>query len=95
MLSDDVIQAVPPTPSSTGAEEIATPQQASGAPDQSCPKCGRRMQLLNVSPTTYSYVCYAHSPQNADSIEPYYLNIHYKFLDEKGNLKYANPRSKR
>lgn len=94
MLSDEAI-AVPQPQVEPQVEEVATPQQASGAPEQSCPKCGRRMQLLAVSSTTYSYGCYAHSIQNSDTNEPHYLNIHYKFLDEKGNLRYANPRSKR
>ena len=65
-----------------------TPQIASGAPEVSCPQCGRRMQLLSTTNTSFSYVCYAHSPQNAESAEPYYLNLH-KFTDENGRVKYG------
>ena len=81
--------------------EVVSPQVKSTAPDKDCPKCGRRMQLLSVSPTSYSYVCYAHTLQNSDSNEPYYLNIHHAFLDKDGMIKVkggkgekdANPRA--
>lgn len=69
-----------------------SPQVAAAAPLIDCPKCGRRMQLLSSSPTSYNYVCYAHSTQNSSGIEPYYLNLH-KFTDENGRIKYANPRA--
>jgi hypothetical protein len=72
-----------------------SPQIAATAPDRDCPKCGRRMQVLSVSPITYSYVCYAHTLQNTDTNEPYYLNVYHKFLDEKGMIKIADPRPKR
>lgn len=57
---------------------MPTPQIAAAAPSKDCPICGRRMQLLATTPSTYQYVCYAHSPgQNADSSDPYYLNVHH------------------
>jgi hypothetical protein len=65
-----------------------TPQIASSAPENIfCPKCGRKMQLLTVRPSIYSYVCYAHSLQNSDSSEPYYLNIPFKSVSSDGKVK--------
>lgn len=66
---------------------MPTPQIASSAPVRDCPKCGRRMQLLTTTETSWTYVCYAHTQQNADTTEPFYLNIHHKFLDENGRIK--------
>ena len=68
-------------------KDMTTPQLSSAAPVQLCPKCGRRMQILSVSDTTYSYICTAHSLQNSDSADPYYLNIHFKFVESDGRIK--------
>ncbi len=71
-----------------GIENMApTPQIAASAPFRDCPKCGRRMQVLATNETSWTYVCYSHSLQNADTTEPFYLNIHHKFMDENGRVR--------
>lgn len=67
--------------------DMPTPQIAASAPVKYCPKCGRQMQVLSTSDTTWTYVCYSHSAQNAGTTEPFYLNVHFKFLDEDGRIR--------
>ena len=67
--------------------EMPTPQLQSAAPDKYCPKCGRRMQVLSTTESSWNYVCYSHTLQNSDTMEPFYLNVHFKSLDENGNIK--------
>lgn len=45
------------------------------------------MQVLATSDTSWTYVCYSHSAQNAGTTDPFYLNVHHKFLDEDGRIK--------
>jgi len=69
------------------AEQVMpTPQITSSAPVRDCPKCGRRMQVLAATDTCWTYVCYAHSYQNAGTNDPFYINVHHKFLDEDGRI---------
>jgi len=68
-------------------EKMPTPQIAASAPLRDCPKCGRRMQVLATSETCWTYVCYSHTFQNAGTNDPFYINVHFKFLDENGRIK--------
>jgi len=38
------------------------------------------MQHFNTTETTHSYACYSHDI-------PYYVNVHYKFLDPDGRIR--------
>lgn len=58
---------------------MPTPQILASAPEKFCPKCGRRMQHLSSSNSTHHYACYAHTLQNTDTTEPFYLNVHFTF----------------
>lgn len=71
----------------TEIAKMPTPQLAASAPDTYCPKCGRRMQLLNTTESVHSYVCYAHWHGNAGTTEPYYLNVPYRSLGEDGRIR--------
>ena len=61
-------------------DDMPTPQLQAAAPLQPCPLCGRRMQHFNTTETTHSYACYSHDI-------PYYVNVHYKFLDPDGRIR--------
>jgi hypothetical protein len=60
--------------------DMPTPQLAAAAPVKLCPLCGRRMQHCGTNVTTHNYACFQHD-------QVFYLNYHYAFLDENGNIK--------
>jgi len=74
--------------------ESLPPQLQSAVPDKYCPKCGRRMQVLQATESSWHFVCYAHNLQNAGTDEPYYLNIPFKSLDEDGRIKVRDAKTR-
>lgn len=52
---------------------MPSPQLISAAPSKDCPKCGARMQLVTMNPSTYLYACYKHVEG------AFYLNVHHSF----------------
>jgi hypothetical protein len=73
---------------------MTTPQIAANAPLKDCPRCGRRMQILSTSASSYNYVCYAHTPQNVGDLEPYYFNLHFNSVNEDGSIKLMKGKEK-
>ena len=79
LLIEIMVAEIPPP--------MPTPQIAASAPSRDCPICGRRMQILSVTESSYHYVCYSHTLQNSANPEPYYLNIPFKSLTPEGKVK--------
>lgn len=47
--------------------------------EKACPKCGKRMQLVSTSPSSFLFACYKHS-------ETFYQTFHHN-LNEDGSVK--------
>lgn len=69
---------------------MSTPQLLSAAPERLCPRCGVRMQVISMTPSSYNYVCSRHDEG------PFYLNVHHSFqVNEDGTIKEALDRNRR
>lgn len=66
---------------------MSTPQLAAAAPVKYCSRCGRPMQHIKTTDSTYHYACYAHTAQNSDGPGTYYFNLHYRIpLNPDGTI---------
>lgn len=61
---------------------MSSPQLIAAAPEKLCPKCGTRMQMVTMTPSSYLYSCYKHLEG------AFYLTAHHSFkVNEDGSIK--------